>query len=166
MQELDIILRIITSIGSIATSTTLIITLLSFRPKLKVVGEIPINKPNTYVISFINNKMYNIEVKSITLFKGNPRKSNSHAFHSVDLLQYNDLINPITNNIMVSKGESVEIALPFTIITNNYKVIGESLGKVLDNIFVLIKDNKGSSYCLNTHHNIDYFRKSQNEVIL
>ena len=40
----------------------------------------------------------------------------------------------------------------------SYKTIGEAIGKPFDKIYILVKDKRGKSYCVNTGANVDFFK--------
>lgn len=159
MKYFDFVCGIVGTLGSIATVVTVIITLASYRTKLKVSGQFPIRNSNEFVIRIANTRKCDSEIKSIVFFKGNPNKSDSYVFHCVSFSDYNEHLNPTTNNIIVPHASYVDIPVPCKCVACNYKKIGEALGKPFDTIFVQVKDVNGNTYSINTNANVEFFRK-------
>ena len=159
MKYFDLLCRTAGALGSIAAVVGVIITLASYRKKLKVTGEFPIRNSNVFVIRIANSRNCDNEVKSIDFIKGNPRKSESHIFHSVSFSGYTEHLNPTTNNIIVPHSSYVDIPVPCKCVACNYKKIGEAFGKPFDTIFVQVRDVNGNTYSINTNANVNFFRK-------
>ena len=160
-QTLLLTLQVVQSLGAIATAVSVIILLLKFRTKLKVTGEIIPNKADAFIVSVRNSTQYDSEIRSVSLWKGNPNSlffSTSSLISSMNLGFFALETNPNTGGIIVPKGECIDISIPFYVIVNHYSIIGEAVGKVYDDIYVLVRDKNGNKYCVNTHNNIDFFR--------
>ena len=161
METCTIVFSIINAIGSLATAITLIIALTKFSRKLKVKGEFPIKNSGTYLLSIYNNTLYDNEIKGVFLCKGNPLNlltDNYSIYHTINFEEYGLTINPNTKNAIIHKDSCIEIPIPCKCIACNYKTIGEAIGKPFDKIYILVKDKRGKSYCVNTGANVDFFK--------
>lgn len=163
MEELKIILSVIDAVGSLATAIGVIIALMKFRKKLKIKGEVPLKKADAYLLTIYNNTVYDSEIECVSLFKGNPRK-NGIPLNTVSFDNMKEYINPNNKNIVVGKDSRIYFPISFQCIVSNYDVVEETVGKVFDDIYILIEDNKGNFYIHNTERNIDYFRKLIDQV--
>ena len=161
MEEFKLVLSVLDAIGSISAAIGIIIALLKFRRRLKIKGEFPIKNSGTFLITVYNNTIYDNEIKSICFCKGNPKSiwGDSSIFYSIEFGDFDLEVNPNTRNAIISKGSCIEIPVQCKCVACNYEIIGESTGKLFDKIYVLVRDKKGHTYCLNTHENIDFFRR-------
>lgn len=162
MEILKIVLSVFEAIGTIATAITLIIALMKFRKKLKIKGGVPLKKPDAYLLSIYNNTLYDSEIESVCLFKGNP-KFNGIPLNTVSFDNLKLQINPANKNIVIDKSTRIDLPISLGCIIGSYDIVRETVGKVFDDIYILIKDNKGNHYIHNTEMNIDYFRKLINQ---
>lgn len=161
METFKFILSIIEAIGSIATAISLIILLTKYRKRLKVSGELPIKNSRHYLLKIYNSTMYDSEICSISLFKGNPKSTiRDSVFISSIPFENEDLIyNPNTKNLLIPKDSCVEYPIPHETIVDAYQTIGESFGKPFDKIYIFLHDNKGFAYSVNTKINIDGYKR-------
>ncbi|MBR2883173.1 MAG: hypothetical protein IKB93_00120 [Clostridia bacterium] len=161
MENFELILIILDAVGSISAAIGIIVSLVKFSKRLRIIGEFPIRKTDTFLITVYNNTLYDNEIKSICFCKGNAKNlfNESSIFYCVDFNDFNLTLNPNTECAIVPKGSFIEIPVLCKCIACNYNIIGESIGKPYDKIHVLIYDKNGHSYSLNTHRNVDYFRR-------
>ena len=156
---LTILFQLIGATGAIATIIGLFIKLEPYRLKLKVTGEFPIRNSNVFVIHIKNTRNSDNEIKSIVFIKGDPNKFNHHIFYSVSFDDYGEYLSPVTNNILVHHSSYVDIPVSCKCVVCNYEKIGEALGKPFDTIFIQIQDTNGHTYRVNTHANVEFFRR-------
>lgn len=158
-QNFDFILRIIDAVGSVATAITLIIAIVKFKPRLRIIGECLLRDNNHYLITAYNNKNTDIEIETISFYKGNPRKIGSFPVYFVDYDENGAEVNPASKRIIVKKDSHVDVLVSFQKIVDGYDNTGEAIGKPFDILYVVVRDNKGNRYVINTKHNVEYFRK-------
>lgn len=160
LEVFQLIVNIMSLLASIATVLMFLKIYWDLNAKLKIKGESPLFKCGQYNIYIFNRKVFDAEIITILFFKGNPSSSNSYIFGRLNNLNYPELINPKSNNILIPKNDSIIISVPLETIVKQYdNNIGESLGKPYDNIYISIRDNCGKRYNINTNGNIDFWRK-------
>lgn len=161
MEEFKLVLSTLDAVGSISAAIGIIIALLKFRRRLKIKGEFPIKNTGIFLITVYNNTIYDNEIKSVCFCKGDPKSllGDTSIFYSIEFSDFDLELNPNTKNAIISKESCIEVPVSCKCIACNYETIGESMGKPFDKIYVLVRDNRGNSYSLNTHENIEYFRR-------
>ena len=158
LEILNIILSSISAVGSIATIITLIFSIRKLFGELIIKGELPTRNSKCYFINIYNPRVFDKEVVSISFVKGNPKKSNSHYFGVLRNEKYAEHINA-KKHFVIPKNDSISIEIPTKTIISEYNCIGEAWGKPYDTIYISINDNNGKRYYINTHYNIEFFKK-------